>query len=131
MAQAIGVYPNFVAGAQAVVTTAETVVGTTAAIGSAYAGCTFTVEFSLDFLTGTATTGLVYRIRRGSLTGTAVFTGPTSVAAASSQLPRPHFACTDQIVGEVASQLWVLTVAPVAATSNGSATNVFSRVTVT
>lgn len=131
MSQAIGTYPNFAAGSVAVVTTAETVVGTTGAVGSAYPGCTFSVEFLLDFLTGASVTGAIWRIRRSSLTGTAVLTSPTIAAAAATQLPRIYLAATDQIAGEVASQVWVVTVAQVAATGNGAATNVFSRVTIT
>jgi hypothetical protein len=130
MASAIGVYPNFASGAVSVVTTAETVVGTTRAVGSGYAGCVFSLEFMLDFLTGASVTGVTWRIRRDSVTGTAVLTGPVIAAAAATQLPRMAVAATDSITGEVASQIWVLTVVQTAATGNGSATNVFSRVTV-
>jgi len=126
-----GTFANFVAGAQAVVTTAETVVATTKAISSPYPGAIFAVEFGIDFLTGAGTTGVIWRIRQGSLTGTAVLTTPTIAAAASTQLPRAYLATVDGSQAEVASAVYVLTVAPVAATGNGSATNAFSRVTQT
>lgn len=128
MTQAVGNYANFVTGAQAVVTTAETVVGTSPVVGSAYANSIFVVEFALDFLTGASVTSLNYRIRRTNVTGTAVYTSPLIAAAASAQDERQTFQCVDTIAGEVASQVWVLTVVQTAATGNGSATNVFSRV---
>lgn len=123
-------YYNFASGSVAVVTTAETVIGTSKSVSSSYAGCIFAVEFFADFLTGASVTGLIYRIRRDSVTGTAIVTTPTIASAASAQLPRLSLAATDSPVGEVASALYVLTVAQVAATGNGSATNVFGRVTV-
>lgn len=126
-----GTFANFVAGSVAVVTTAETVVATSKAISSPYAGAIFAVEFVIDFLTGAATTGLVWRIRQNSLTGTAVLTTPTIAAAASTQLPRINLATVDGSQAEVASAVYVITVAAVAATGNGSATNAFSRVTQT
>lgn len=129
MTQALGQYTNFAAGSVAVVTTAETVVGTSAPVTSAYAGSTFVVEFELDFLTGASVTGVTWKIRRSTVGGTTVFTGPVIAAAASAQLPRQRFSVTDQIAGEVVAQLYVLTVVQAAATGNGAATNVFSRVT--
>lgn len=129
MTQAVGQYTNFAAGSVAVVTTAETVVGTSQPVTSAYAGSTFVVEFELDFLTGATVTSTVYRIRRQTLTGTADYTSPLIVAAASVQQPRQRFSTVVQIAGEIAANVWVLTVVQTAGSSNGAATNVFSRVT--
>lgn len=123
-------YYNFVAGAQAVTNAVETVVATARSVSSSYAGCIFAVEFVLDFLTGTGTTAVVWRIRQNSLTGTAILTTPGIAAAASTQLPRQYIAATDSIAGEVAGQQYVLTVVQTGGTSNGSATNAFSKITV-
>jgi len=128
MTQIPGLFTNFASGNVAVVTTAETVVGTSKAVSSPYPGAVFTILFVLDFLTGAATTGLIYRIRRSTLTGTAVLTTPTIVAAAAAQDERQTVACTDQPTGEIASDVYVLTVAQIAATGNGQASNVFSAV---
>lgn len=128
MTQAVGNFANFAAGSVAAVNAVETVVGTSNVVGSAYANSIFVVEFELDFLTGATVTSVVYRIRRTNLTGTAVFTGPLIAAAAATQLPRGRYSCVDQIAGEVASAVWVLTVVQTAGTGNGSATNVFSHV---
>jgi hypothetical protein len=126
-----GTFTNFVTSSTAVVTVAETVVGTSPKISSPYPGAIFAVEFVLDFLTGASVTGIIWRVRQTSLTGTVVFTSPTIAAAASTQLPRQSIATVDGTQAEVASAVYVLTVAQVAATGNGSATNVFARVTQT
>lgn len=123
-------YYNFAAGPVTPVTVAETVVGTTRGVSSSYAGCVFAIEASFDLLTATLSTGFVVRIRRDSLTGTAVFTGPTIAAAASAQLPRVTVQTTDTIAGEVAGQVYVVTVAVAGSSANPSVTNIFTKVTV-
>lgn len=127
MTVAPGTSAQFVSGSTAVVTTAETIIATTKPVSSPYQGALWSVEFAVDFLTGASVTGVTLRIRRDSLTGTAILTTAAIAAAASTQLPRQYVAATDQLTGDVAGQLWVLTVVQAAATGNGSATNAFSR----
>lgn len=123
-------YYNFVAATVNVVTTAETVIATTRSVSSSYAGCVFSVKSMFDFLTGAAASAVTFRIRRDSLTGTAIFTSPAIAVAASTQLPRTIVAATDAPAGEVAGQLYVVTVAQTAATGNGTAQNAFTEITV-
>lgn len=123
-------YYNFAAGPVTPVTTAETVVGTMRGVSSSYAGCVFALEAAFDLLTAAGSTGVVARIRRDSLTGTAVLTTPAIAGAASTQLPRIALACTDSIAGEVAGQVYVVTVAVAGSAANPSVTNVFTKVTV-
>lgn len=111
-------------------TTLETVITTARAVSSSYSGCTFAIEAAFDLLSAAAATGYVARIRRDSLTGTAVITTPTIACAASTQLPRAYLGTVDSIAGEVAGQLYVVTVQFVAATGNATSSNAFSKVTV-
>lgn len=88
------------------------------------------VQFGGEMLSGTATTFLTYKIRRGvDTTGAVVYTGLAITAAAGT---RYIFACAavDQQAGDVSGQTYVCTVLQSAATGNGSATNVWSSVTV-
>lgn len=123
-------YYNFAAGAVAPVTTAETVVGTFRAVSSSYPGCVFALEAAFDLLSAAGSTGYVVRVRRDSLTGTAVLTTPTIAVAASTQAPRIYIATTDSIAGDVAGQAYVVTVAVAGSTGNPSITNVFTKITV-
>lgn len=123
-------YYNFAAGPIAPVTTAETVVGTFRGISSSFPGCTFALEAAFDLLTAGSSTGYVVRIRRDSLTGTAIYTGPTIAAAASTQVPRVTAQGIDAPVGEVTSAIYVVTVAVAGSAANPSVTNIFTKATV-
>lgn len=123
-------YYNFAAGPIGPVTTAETVVGTTRGVSSSYPGCVFAIEVAFDLLTAASSSGYVVRIRRDSLTGSAVFTGPTIAVAASTQVARAHAQTTDSPAGEVTSAVYVVTVAVAGSAANPSVTNIFTKVTV-
>lgn len=123
-------YYNFAAGPVTPVTAAETVIGTFRGVSSSYPGCVFALEAAFDLLTAASSSGYLVRIRRDSLTGTAVYTGPTIAAAASTQLPRVHAQTTDSPVGEVATAVYVITVAVAGSAANPSAINIFTKVTV-
>lgn len=123
-------YYNFAAGPVTPVTTAETVVGTFRGVSSSYPGCVFALEAAFDLLTAGSSTSYIARIRRDSLTGTAVYTGPSVAVAASTQVPRVSVGATDAPVGEVTSALYVVTVAVAGSAGNPSATNIFTKITV-
>ena len=122
-------YDNFVAANAATANTAETVIATSRAVSSGYAGSSFGVLFNGIFTAGASTTAVRFQIRRGSLTGTSIYdSGLLTIAAA--QLFNVTFATVDNISGEVAGQLWVLTAAQTAGAAPGGLTNAYSSITV-
>lgn len=126
--QSQAVYANYVAAGPTATTTAETVIATTRSVSSPFAGSSFLVEFFGNLGIGAAATAATYKIRRDSLTGTTVLTSqPIGVSAGV----RIVFAqgVVDSLVGDVAGQLWVLTVTMTAATGNSTATDIWTRVT--
>lgn len=124
-----GTYVTFVASGNPVNTNVETTVYTTRAISSPYPGSVFAIEFSCDVTTGTGTTAIIARIRETNAGGTVVATSASIAAAASTVLPRLFIAGTDTLPGDVAGQVWVLTITQTGGTGNGSVVNGFTRVT--
>jgi len=122
-------YDNFVAANAATANTAETVIATSRPVSSGYAGSSFGILFSGIFTAGASTTAVTFQIRRGSITGTSIYnSGALTITAA--QLVSVTFPTVDNIVGEVAGQLWVLTAAQTAGTAPGGLTNGYSSITV-
>lgn len=121
---------NFVAASVPVVTTSETVIGTTRAISTAFSGQQLFVQFGVTFLTGTGTTAVAFNIRQGNGTSGAIVYGSASLQMAATNRGAFAFATVDSLSGDVAGQIYSLTVTQTAATGNGSATNVWSAVTV-
>lgn len=122
-------YQNFVAANVATPNATEGIVCTSRAVSSGYAGSSFGVNFNGVFTAGASTTSVRFQIRRGSLTGTSIYdSGLLTIAAA--QLFVVAFAVVDNLSGEVASQLWVLTAAQTAGAAPGGLTNGFSSITV-
>lgn len=123
----VEVFANFAAAGGAPVNAAETVVATTKPVSGPYAGAGYLIEFAGQLTPGTSTTSVVIRIRRDSLTGTQVAISPllTVVAAAPIALT---FAATDLTLGDVAGQLWVVTMLQTAGAANGATANVVTKV---
>lgn len=112
--------------ATALVTTAETVLVTSAPISLEGQTPLLTIWGMVAWTVGTGTTSATVRIRRGSLTGAAILT-MTGVTVAAGNVVSIPFLVTDQ-PGDVADQVYVATVAQAAATANG--TNLASGIAV-
>lgn len=122
-------YDNFVAANVATPNATEGVICTSRAVSSGYAGSSFGVLFSGIFTAGASTTSVRFQIRRGSLTGTSIYdSGLLTIAAA--QLFAICLPTVDNLAGEVASQVWVLTATQTAGTAPGGLTNGYSSITV-
>lgn len=122
-------YYNFVAGSVALPNAAETVAATSRAVSSSYAACTFGILFVVTIATGAAATGVIFQVRRQSLTGTSIY-GPETIAQLASVSVRYTVALTDQQAGEVVNAVYVLTASIQGGAAAGAATNAYSSVTV-
>lgn len=120
---------NFVNGATAVPPATETVIAITKAVSSPAPSATFGLMFSWVYNYGAGGTGVNLAVRRGSLTGTLILAPPTLNGAASVNIPY-FIGLTDQIVGEGASLVWVLTATTVGGAAAASVTQAFSSVIV-
>lgn len=122
-------YDNFVAGAVNSPNATEGIICTTRTVSSAYAGSSFAVHFSGLWTSGAGTTTVTFRIRRDGATGTLVASWPGIVIAAAG-VQVVSFDSVDNLTGEVAGQLWVLTAQQAGGTGAGNLANGFSSVTV-
>lgn len=103
------------------VTTAETVVATLTGVSMQRAGQTIDLYGHVSVTTGTATTSLVLRVRRGGVTGTLIGELETDTLAAAVGSTEDHdIHETETPTGELAGATYVLTVVQTAATANGS-----------
>lgn len=102
------------------VTTAETVVATLPGISTQSADAIVRLTGQALVTLGTATTALVVRIRQGSLTGTVVGESEQPTAGVSAGNPFNVDINMNDTPGEVASLVYVLTIAQIAATGNGT-----------
>lgn len=106
-------------------TTTETVVATIPNVNTQDPGANVAIEATVTLTTGTATTAVVLRIRRGSVTGTIIGEAETDTPIGAAGSTDPYsIGATDQ-PGEVASQNYVVTVQQTAATGNGTAIDSF------
>lgn len=104
------------------VTTAETVIATLTGIGTSGVGRTVRFTGEAAITTGTNTTGLTFRIRRDSLTGTIINeTNVEQVEAAAGSTESHDIEADDTPTGEIYNATYVLTVQQAAASANGSA----------
>lgn len=122
------VVANFAAGSVAVVTTAETVIATTQPLSTPTANGRVLVEFAGEFSPGAATTSVTLRVRRDGVAGTVVYTG-NALGWGAATRQQFALAALDQGLADVAGQVWVLTATQAAATGNGAATNMASKLT--
>lgn len=105
-----------------VVTTAETVIASVAGTSTNQPGQQVAIRCVVQFTVGASTTALTLRIRRDSLTGTAVGEANViqiSTAAGSSE--EHVIEVEDAGAGEFSGRTYVCTVAQTAATGNGTA----------
>jgi hypothetical protein len=103
-------------------TTTETVVATVSNVGTPRAGCKVILRGWTQITTGTNTTALTVRVRRGTtitdpLVGEA---NPEQVEAAAGSTEAIDFAF-EESPGELASASYVLTVQQTAASADGTA----------
>jgi hypothetical protein len=115
-----------------VVTTAETVLATVSGVNSYAPGARITIRGGVQFTPGTATTGLTFRIRRGTdATGTLIQEANLEIVAGVVGSTEDHeLEVTDQVAGELAQASYVLTVVQTAATGNGTAVQAWLEVEV-
>ncbi len=105
--------------AQVLTLNAETIVMTTPGLSPDTPSRTFRLTAALKVTTGLGATGLIVRVRRGTLvTGTLVGEAASITAAASTTYETPYE--VEDAPGEVAGQQYVVTVQQVGATGNGS-----------
>jgi len=122
-------YENQLSGTVNVVTTTETVALVTPPVSTTYSGDQIDIEGKINVTAGTSTTAVVLRVRRGNgITGTVVGVAETDTEAAGASGSFPL-----QVVdtpGDVAGQVYSLTVQQTAATGNGTVNAAASCVTV-
>jgi len=101
-----------------VTTTTETVLCTTAGI-TASTGQVIRLIALTDFTSGTGTTSLTVRFRRGA-TATGTLVGPQDAVQTTAGNTIARSAEAEDTPGEVSGQQYVLTVQQTAATANGT-----------
>ena len=101
------------------VTVNETVVATTPAIDTTPEGDQVVIEAAASVTTGATTSSIQARVRRGGLAGPQV--GPTYTRTIGAALTDHISMQVADVPGEVAEQVYVLTIQQVAATGNGTA----------
>jgi hypothetical protein len=107
-----------------IVTTAETVVATLSGVSVARLGEIPRLHGVVSITLGTATTAVVLRVRRDSVTGTVVGEVQTDqIYSAAGSNETHEIVVSDIGVGELAGATYVLTVVQTAATGNGTATH--------
>lgn len=105
------------------VTTAETVVATLTGVSTNRYGQTVSLRGLVTLTTGTNTTGVTLRLRADSLTGSVIGEAAAdAVEAAAGSVESHEIYGEDSAPGEVQGKTYVLTVAQVGASANGSAT---------
>jgi len=111
------------------VTTAETVVATLTGVSTPGPGYSVRLHGEAKVTTGTTTTAITLRVRRGSAITDPLVDEATAVQleAAIGSTEDHDIMAQDDAPGELASQTYVLTVQQTAATANGSAVNAYLR----
>lgn len=122
-------YENQLSGTVNIVTTTETVALVTPPVSTTFAGDQIDIEGMINVTAGTGTTACTLRVRRGNgITGTVVRVADTDTLAAGSSESFP-LQCVDT-PGDVAGQVYSLTVQQTGATANGTINGASSCVTV-
>lgn len=114
-------YSAQVAADTTIVTTTETIAATISGVNTPRAGCKIQLNGFTVVTTGTNTTGMILRWRRGAtITDTVVGeSNTTQVDSAAGSNEDESLFCEDT-PGDVAGQTYVLTVQLVAASANGA-----------
>lgn len=122
-------YEGQLSGTVNVVTTTETVALVTPPVSTTWGGDQIDVEGEINITAGTGTTACVLRIRRGNgITGTVVRAADTDTIAAGSS--ESFLLQGIDTPGDVAGQVYSLTVQQTAATANGTINGASVAVTV-
>lgn len=115
-------YSTEVTANTTLVTTTETVCATVSGVNTYRPGETIRLRGEVKLTTGTATTAVTPRIRRDSVTGTVVNeANAITVGAAAGSTESFEAQCEDSFSGEVAGQVYVLTLEQTGASANGTA----------
>lgn len=123
-------YSSEVSADTTLVTTSETVIATVSGVNTYRPGETLRIVASATITIGTSGTGLTFRVRRDSITGTVVNQADTvQIETAAGSTEDHAITCEDNIAGEIANATYVLTVQQVAATANGTALNADMSIT--
>lgn len=101
-------------------TTAETVIATCVVPSVSGAGANVNLAGVVHLTTGTATTSVTLRLRRGGLTGTVIATGPTDTAIGAAGSTDPYTITATDNPPDSANLNYVLTVQQAAATGAGT-----------
>lgn len=121
-------YSSEVSADVTLVTTAETEIARLSGVSTSRPGDPINLSASASILNGTNTTGLTFRIRRDSITGTVVNNADTiQIETAAASTEDHTIQCDDSFAGEVAGQVYLLTVQQAGATANGTAVNAYLR----
>lgn len=122
-------YENQLSGTVNIVTTTETVALVTPPVSTTYSSDAIDIEGKINVTAGTGTTAVVLRIRRGNgITGTVVGVADTDTLAAGSSESFPLQGVDTP--GDVAGQVYSLTVQQTGATANGTVNSAASSVSV-
>lgn len=122
-------YENQLSGTVPVVTTTETVALVTPPVSTTFGSDAIEIEGMVNLLAGTGTTAAVLRIRRGNgITGTVVRAADTDTIAAGSS--ESFLVQGVDTPGDVAGQVYSITVQQTAASANGTINGASSCVSV-
>lgn len=114
-------------GAVNIPTTSETVVATLSDVETTGAGDAVDLQGSVDITAGTGATAVTLRVRRGGVAGAVVrANNPQTIAAGNTATL--DIEATDN-PGDVAGQVYVLTVQQTAASANGTVNHADLRAT--
>ena len=123
------VYPSTTVTNATVVTTTETVVQLSPGFSTTYDGDAVMMTGTIDFTTGTGTTAVTVRCRRGNgITGTQVGVSEADTLAAGVSSPI-GFDFVD-FPGAVAGQQYSITIQQTGATANGAVASAVTEYTV-
>ena len=122
-------YENQLSGTVNVVTTTETVALVTPPVSTTFGSDAIEIEGMVNLTAGTGTTAAVLRIRRGNgITGTVVRAADTDTIAAGSS--ESFLVQGVDTPGDVAGQVYSITVQQTAASANGTINGASSCVAV-
>lgn len=122
-------YENQLSGTVPVVTTTETVALVTPPVSTTFGSDAIEIEGMVNLTAGTGTTAAVLRIRRGNgITGTVVRAADTDTIAAGSS--ESFLVQGVDTPGDVAGQVYSITVQQTAASANGTINGASSCVAV-
>lgn len=108
-------------GNVSVVTTAETIIATLPPINISLDFAQILLFWWFTFTSGTATTGVSVKLRRGATVAGAVINVITAASTVTAGNQIQLSGCYADVPGAIANQQYVLTIAQTAATGNGSA----------